>query len=175
MAGLNRVLVAGIGNIFLGDDGFGPEVLRRLAATDRGGSSAGPAGARLVDYGIRGMHLAYDLLDGWEALVLVDALPDRGAPGTIRVFEADVDAFGQGGGLDAHGMDPGSVFAGLAALGGTAPRTIVVGCEVRTVEEGIGLSPEVESAVDGAVTAVLDVLAGLTVVPDGAAARGEEG
>lgn len=176
MAGLNRVLVAGIGNIFLGDDGFGPEVLRRLAAADRdGGPSAGPAGARLVDYGIRGMHLAYDLLDGWETLVLVDALPDRGSPGTIRVFEADVDSFGQGGGLDAHGMDPGSVFAGLDALGGTAPRTIVVGCEVRTVEEGIGLSPEVESAVDGAATAVLDVLAGLTVVPDGAVARGEEG
>lgn len=177
MAGLNRVLVAGIGNIFLGDDGFGPEVLRRLAAVDRDGGQppAGLADARLVDYGIRGMHLAYDLLDGWETLVLVDALPDRGAPGSIRVFEADVGSFGTGGGLDAHGMDPGSVFAGLDALGGTAPRTVVVGCEVRTVGDGIGLSPEVESAVDGAVTAVLDVLAQLRTVPDGAAAPGMEG
>ncbi|WP_027501461.1 hydrogenase maturation protease [Rhodococcus sp. UNC363MFTsu5.1] len=155
MSEQRRVLVAGVGNIFLGDDGFGPEVLRRLAERGRAsGTQSIPEGVRLVDYGIRGVHLAYDLLDGWEALVLVDALPDRGEPGAIRVFEVDPE-HGGGGGLDAHSMDPASVFASLAALGGTAPRTVVVGCEVRSVADGIGLSQEVASVVDDAVAAVL--------------------
>src|ERR1700760_241918 len=79
----SRILVAGIGNIFLGDDGFGSEVIRSVPRR-----LAGPR-VQLVDYGIKGMHLAYDLLDGCEALVLVDAIPSRGAPGTIHVFEAD--------------------------------------------------------------------------------------
>src|SRR5690242_4545505 len=77
----SRILVAGIGNIFLGDDGFGPEVMRHVPQR-----LAGPR-VELVDYGIRGMHLAYDLLDGCEALVLIDAIPSRGAPGTVHVFE----------------------------------------------------------------------------------------
>ncbi len=81
-----RILVAGIGNIFLGDDGFGPEVMRHVPQ-----GLAGPH-VQLVDYGIRGMHLAYDLLDGCEALVLVDAIPSSGAPGTLHVFEADNEA-----------------------------------------------------------------------------------
>ncbi|MFG1781638.1 hydrogenase maturation protease [Rhodococcus oryzae] len=175
-----RVLVAGIGNIFLGDDGFGPEVLRRLA--ERGpasGPQPTPDGVRLVDYGIRGVHLAYDLLDGWDALVVVDALPDRGAPGTIRVFEVDPDrggGGGGGGGLDAHGMDPSSVFASLDALGGTAPRTVVVGCEVCSVADGIGLSPEVAAVVDDAVAAVLELVEDpRRWVPAAAVDPGEEG
>ena len=85
-------------------------------------------GVRVVDYGIRGMHLAYDLLDGCDALVLVDALPDRGAPGTVHVFEADHERRRRRGGLDAHAMDPAAVFASLNALGGTLPHTVVVGC-----------------------------------------------
>lgn len=143
-----RILVAGIGNIFLGDDGFGPEVLghvsSRLADTD----------VRAVDYGIGGMHLAYDLLDGWDALVLVDAVPNRGAPGALRVFEADHATLNGTAALDAHGMDPATVFASLRALGGTAPRTIVVGCEVADTEEGIGLSEPVQAAIPDALTAV---------------------
>lgn len=79
----HSVLVAGIGNIFLGDDGFGPEVLRRVPP------DVAAAGVRLCDYGIRRLHLAYDLLEGWDLLVLVDALPCRVRPGTLRVFEAD--------------------------------------------------------------------------------------
>ena len=79
-----RTLVAGIGNIFLGDDGLGCEVVRRLSQADL------PAGVRVVDYGIRGLHLAYDLLDGCDRLVLVDALPERGAPGHLEVLVADV-------------------------------------------------------------------------------------
>jgi hydrogenase maturation protease len=114
---------------------------------------------RITDYGIRGMHLAYDLLDGWDALVLVDAIPSGGAPGTLRIFEADHETTSTAAGLDAHGMDPGAVFASLRALGGVAPRTIVIGCEVKTVDDGIGLSEAVNDAVPEAVRAIDDVLA----------------
>jgi len=144
-----RVLIAGIGNIFLGDDGFGPEVARHV------GEKFGLAdGVRVTDYGIRGMHLAYDLLDGWDALVLIDAVPDRGTPGRLRVFEADHGSTSGEVGLDAHGMDPGTVFASLRALGGSPPRTVVVGCEAADVGDGIGLSDPVRAAVPEAVAAV---------------------
>ncbi|MEU7629236.1 hydrogenase maturation protease [Nocardia sp. NPDC049220] len=148
-----RVLIAGIGNIFLGDDGFGPEVVRRLPHHLE-------LDVRVVDYGIRGMHLAYDLLDTWDALVLIDALPDRGAPGTVEVFRAipeDADTAQ----LDAHAMTPAAVFAGVRALGGALPTTVVVGCQVASVAEGIGLSAPVTAAVDAAVDAVGRVLADL--------------
>jgi len=142
--------------MFLGDDGFGPEVVRRgwtrLADTD----------ARVVDYGIRGMHLAYDLLDEWDALVLVDAIPSRGSPGTVHVFEADHESIASTPALDAHSMDPASVFASLAALGGQQPYTVVVGCEAADVDEGIGLSPAVDAAVDRAVGAVVDAVSMLS-------------
>jgi hydrogenase maturation protease len=148
------ILVAGIGNIFLGDDGFGPEAIRHVPQL------AGPR-VRLVDYGIRGIHLAYDLLDGCRALVLVDALPNRGAPGTIHVFEADTETLSSTMGLDAHGMDLSALFANLNALGGTAPPTIVIGCEVDTVEEGIGLSAAVAAAIPEAVRSIESVVAQL--------------
>jgi hydrogenase maturation protease len=116
---------------------------------------------RVVDYGIRGMHLAYDLLDDHQALVLVDALPDRGAPGTLHVFEADHETLSARVGLDAHAMDPGAVFASLAALGGTPPYTVVIGCEVDDVDERMGLSPAVAAAVPDAVTAIEEVVSRL--------------
>jgi hydrogenase maturation protease len=150
-----RILVAGIGNIFLGDDGFGPEVMRHVGAQTFG------ADVHPVDYGIRGMHLAYDLLEDWRALVLVDALPDRGAPGTLHVFEADHETLSPTVGLEAHSMDPAAVFATLRALGGTPPQTIVIGCEVENIDEGMGLSAPVSAAVPRAVAAVDEVLAGL--------------
>ncbi|MGV0834739.1 hydrogenase maturation protease [Mycolicibacterium thermoresistibile] len=157
------ILVAGIGNIFLGDDGFGPEVLRRVPRHLAGGR------IRATDYGIGGMHLAYDLLDDWAALVLVDALPTRGCPGRLHVFEADTATRSGAARLDAHAMDPAAVFAGLTALGGTAPYTVVIGCEVATVDETIGLSAAVAAAVPDAVRAVDDVvsrLLGRTAVPE---------
>lgn len=149
---LSRTLVAGVGNIFLSDDGFGSEVARRLIALPL------PAGVRVQDYGIRGTHLAYDLLDGWDALVLIDTVPSRGAPGTIHVLEVgteDVD----GVAFDPHGMDPNSMLASLKSLGGTPPPTLVVGCEPAVLDEGIGLSPDVASAVPRAITTVLELLA----------------
>jgi hydrogenase maturation protease len=122
---------------------------------------AGPR-VRVVDYGIRGMHLAYDLLDGCEALVLVDALPNRGAPGTVHVFEADHEMLTAGAGLDAHAMDPAAVFASLAALGGTPPYTVVIGCEIDNVDERMGLTDAVAAAVPDAVKAIEDVVARLS-------------
>lgn len=107
------------------------------------------------------MHLAYDLLEGYDALVLVDALPDRGTPGTLHVFEADHESLSAATGLDAHAMDPAAVFASLATLGGSPPYTVVIGCEVACIDEGIGLSEVVAAAVPGAVRAVQDVVAEL--------------
>jgi hydrogenase maturation protease len=124
----------------------------------RGWKRLADTGASVVDYGIRGMHLAYDLLDDWDGLVLVDAVPSQGSPGTLHVFEADHESMSSTPALDAHGMDPAAVFASLAALGGEPPYTVVVGCEAENVDESLGLSPAVDGAVDGAVDAVADVV-----------------
>jgi hydrogenase maturation protease len=148
-------LVAGVGNIFLGDDGFGPEVARRLAGVEL------PAGVRVVDYGIRGVHLAYDLLDGVDRLVLVDALPYRGEPGDVVLLEVGPEDIGRlvgAGELDAHGMAPLAVLSSLDQLGGQLPPTVVVGCEPLDVSDGIGLTPPVAAAVDVAVAAVQRLL-----------------
>ena len=147
-----QTLVAGVGNLFLGDDGFGCEVVRRLS------EQGPPPTARVVDYGIRGLHLAYDLLDGWDRLVLVDSLPDRGAPGQLHVLEVGPDDVAHGE-LDAHGMDPAAVLAALGSLGGRLPPTTLVGVQVADVHERIGLSPVVAAAVPAAVEAVRAVLA----------------
>jgi|tagenome__1003787_1003787.scaffolds.fasta_scaffold20492009_2 hydrogenase maturation protease len=163
-----RVLVAGVGNLFRRDDAFGSEVAQRLLRGDRAGADrpatrALPDGVTVIDYGIRGLHLAYDLLPGWDALIILDAVPDRGAPGALRVFTVTDADLGRGD-LDPHRMDPGSVLAGLGALGGRLPpRTLVVGCQVADVGDGIGLSAPVAAAVEPAVDAVLALLAsGLT-------------
>jgi hydrogenase maturation protease len=116
-----------------------------------------PHGVKVVDYGIRGMHLAYDLLDGYEALVVVDALPGKGSPGELSVLEVGPDDLGEGE-LDAHGMAPVAVLASLGQLGGSLPPTYVVGCQPADVGEGIGLSPAVAAAVVPAVQLVLEVL-----------------
>jgi hydrogenase maturation protease len=145
-----RVLVAGVGNIFLGDDGFGVEVAGRLAAEPM------PDGVKVADFGIRGVHLAYELLDGYDALVLIDAVPRGDAPGTLYVIEPDLDAIqpsGMGGGpvMDAHGMDPESVLGLLLTLGGRVDHIRVLGCEPADVSEQMGLSAPVAGAVDEAV------------------------
>jgi hydrogenase maturation protease len=147
-----RVLVAGIGNLFLGDDGFGPEVVRRLADSDDL-----PARVRVVDYGIRGMHLAYDLLEGYQSLVLVDALPGEGQPGELTVLEVGPDELGSGD-FDPHGMAPVAVLASVRQLGGTLPPTYLVGCRPASVTEGIGLSDPVAAAVPQAMAAVRALL-----------------
>jgi hydrogenase maturation protease len=119
-----RVLVAGVGNVFLGDDGFGVALAGRLARREL------PPGVEVVDYGIRGMDLAYALLDGWDAAILLDATPRGEPPGTLYVIEPDVEAIDVA--PEAHGMDPVKVLALARALGGPLPRTLVLGCEPLT-------------------------------------------
>jgi hydrogenase maturation protease len=150
----HRILVAGIGNIFLGDDGFGCEVVRRLAGSEP------PEGVVVVDYGIRGMHLAYDLLQHWSQLILVDALPDTGAPGRLLTFEIGPEHLGVAE-VDPHGMGPGAMLSSLGALGGQIPPTVLIGAQVRDVGNHIGLSPEIEAAVPAAMAAIQSLLARL--------------
>jgi len=158
-----RILVAGIGNIFLGDDGFGSEVVRNAEIP------LDDPSVRVIDYGIRGMHLAYDLLEEWDTLVLVDAVPSRGSPGTLHVFQADcetapaadIESGSAAPAVDGHGMDPAAVFASLRALGGSPPYTVVVGCEAGSVDEGIGLTEPVAKAVPRAARAVEEIVAAL--------------
>ncbi|WP_248762854.1 hydrogenase maturation protease [Pseudarthrobacter sp. SSS035] len=152
------VLVAGVGNMFMRDDGFGPEVARRLAS--EGGL---PPGVEVADYGIRGMHLAYDLLTGVDLLILVDAVPPErteqdGAPGNLRVLRIRSEDLDAGAALDPHGMDPAAVLGKLRSLGGEVPVTYVVGCVPADVTEGIGLTPSVSAAVPAAMVAVVDLL-----------------
>jgi hydrogenase maturation protease len=162
-----KLLIAGVGNIFLGDDGFGVEVANRLA-------SAGlPDWAHVVDYGIRGMHLAYDLANGYRSAILVDATPRGGAPGTVYVIEPDLAGAGPGSDgtgddallaanplFNAHGMQPDVVFGMLGMLDPQARQVLIVGCEPASVDYGIGLSEPVAAAVDEAVAVVLDLVAG---------------
>ncbi|MGH9303299.1 MAG: hydrogenase maturation protease [Acidimicrobiales bacterium] len=141
------VLIAGTGNVFLGDDGFGVEVARRLSERKLAD------GVLVRDFGIRGVHLAYELLDGYDGLVLVDAAPlGEEPPGTLAVIEASEDVpEGPASPLDAHSMSPEVVLGTLRRLGGSVPKVAVVGCQPASLEEGIGLSPAVEAAVDRAV------------------------
>ncbi|OLZ64849.1 protease [Streptomyces amritsarensis] len=168
-----KVLIAGIGNVFLGDDGFGVETVRALSAQPL------PDGVEVVDFGVRGVHLAYQLLDGYDTLVLVDATARGGEPGTLYLIEAEAAAGagagacadagtqaagpGEGPVLDGHHMSPDTVLALLdtlcAGTGATPPRrTLVLGCEPACVEEGIGLSAPVAAAVPEAVRMALDLL-----------------
>jgi hydrogenase maturation protease len=147
------VLVAGIGNVFLGDDGFGVEVVRRIDPADV------PAGVDLADYGIRGVHLAYELLDGrYDTVVLVDAVPLGETAGTLAVIDATgyADTV-EPGMVDAHTMSPDVVLRALRHLGGEVGRVLVVGCQPAVLEERIGLSEPVAAAVDEAVRVTLDV------------------
>jgi hydrogenase maturation protease len=152
-----RVLVAGIGNLLLSDDGFGVEVANRLAAGEV------PAGGRVADFGIRGVHLAYELLDGYQALILVDAVSLGEAPGTVALIEPESAGRlspGDGGPVfDPHGMSPEAVLATLDRLGGRVDRVYVVGCQPACLDEGMGLSPPVAAAVDGAVELCQQLLA----------------
>jgi len=153
-----RILVAGVGNVFLGDDGFGVEVARRLAG------ESFPDGVQVADFGIRGVHLAYELLQGYDTLVLVDAAPRGEAPGTVFVLEPDFTreetlARGESGFLlDAHSLDPEMVLAILKDLGGRVGRVLIVGCEPADVSERMGLSPPVERAIDEALRVVRELV-----------------
>ena len=149
------VLIAGIGNIFLADDGFGVEVVNRLA------SKSFPSGVRVADFGIRGFDLAYALMEGYETTILVDAYPGEGAPGTLFVVEPDLQesnsAEAQAGAIEPHGMNPLEVLRMATNMGGQLKRVLLVGCVPATLgpEEGqMGLSEPVTVAVDEAAKLV---------------------
>ena len=149
------VLVAGIGNIFLGDDGFGVEVVRRLAGRKL------PESVRVADFGIRGFDLAYALQDGYETTILVDACPHGDVPGTLYVIEPDLKELDNPesapAAIEAHAMNPVSVLRTALAMNIDVKNVLVVGCEPETLggEEGqMGLSAPVEAALDKAVSLV---------------------
>ncbi|GAC1396674.1 MAG: hydrogenase maturation protease [Vulcanimicrobiaceae bacterium] len=151
-----RILVAGVGNVFFGDDGFGSEVLGALV-TER------VADVKYEDFGIASLHLAFELLAGYERAIVVDAVPRGGLPGTLYLIEPDTIL--PGGPPDAHGMDLRNVFAFVRTLGGTSPPIEIVGCEPLDLDAGIGLSAPVAAAVEPAVRLVRERIARARSVP----------
>lgn len=151
-----QVLIAGIGNASLGDDGFGVEVVRRLADEPL------PEGVRLADFGDRGLHLADDLLDGdYERVILVDSTPRGGVPGMVYLSRPDPANLGavRDQATDGYGVTPRALFSILRSVGASTGELLVIGCEPQVIEEQAGLTPPVEAAVDEAVDLVLAVLA----------------
>jgi len=149
-----RILVAGVGNIFLGDDGFGVEVVRRLAGRGL------PEGVEVVDFGIRGLDLAYALQRDYELVVFVDATPQGQEPGTVYLIEPEIEEDGEVA-LDTHGMDPVKVMRLARTMGARPTRTLVVGCEPQVVVSAedyddmlMELSEPVRAAVEEAVRLV---------------------
>ena len=146
-----RILIAGVGNIFLGDDGFGVEVARRLAGRSL------PPGVLLKDFGIRGLDLTYALLEPYELVILVDACSRGGQPGTVYLIEPEPIEDGPPGEvaqIEAHGMDPMAVLRTVKSMGGSPGRILIVGCEPADLggEEGkLGLTELVEAAIDEAI------------------------
>ena len=175
-----RLLIAGDGNIYLGDDGFGPEVARRLAAESL------PGWVRVADYGTSGMHLAYDLANGYETAILIDAAPRGGEPGSVTVLDvaaehrrdlaASAGPLGASRLFDAHGMQPDVVLGVLDMLGaGGQARILVVGCEPASIDYGMELSEPVAKAVDEAVRVVLGLVAEAGRGRQGACTTGDAG
>ncbi len=159
-----RVLIAGVGNIFLGDDAFGVEAARLLARR------AIPEGVEVIDFGIRGFDLAYALLEPWEAVILVDALPHGEAPGTLYVVEPDLHSIANQTGdmvVNAHGMDPVRVLGLAISMGEVSAHVYVVGCEPADfgdeLEGRMGLSTIVESSLGEAVRMVEELVASILV------------
>ena len=158
--GPTRVLIAGVGNVFLGDDGFGVEAVQRI---DRAGL---PPNVDVEDYGIRGVHLAYELLAGrYHTLILLDAMPLDGPPGTLSVLEVEDDPELSAGVsdpagpavMDGHGMDPHAVLNLLSDLGGRVDKVLVVGCRPAVIAERMGLSEPVRAALPQAARLAADL------------------
>jgi hydrogenase maturation protease len=150
-----QILVAGIGNSWLRDDGFGSEVAKRLESHDL------PEGVSVFDFGSGGLDLAYEVMRGYHGLVLVDVSQQGGEPGTLYVMEPDPEEI-QGGIEDGevinpHGMDPKTVLRFVKAVGGWPGKVVIVACEPGNVEDmGIGLTDEVSASIDRAVQLVLE-------------------
>jgi hydrogenase maturation protease len=151
-----KVLIACVGNIFLGDDGFGVEVARSLSKRQL------PEGVSVKDYGIRGFDLAYALLDPWDLAIIVDALARGEAAGTLYVIEPELNASASAA-LNPHGMDPVRVLSLAASMGTIAAQVLVVGCEPHDfgdeLEGRMGLSSSIQGVVEAASDMILDLVA----------------
>jgi hydrogenase maturation protease len=151
-----KILIACVGNIFLGDDGFGVEVARALSQQQL------PEAASVKDFGIRGFDLAYSLLDPWDGVIIVDALPRGEVPGTLYVIEPDRSATADTE-INPHGMDPVRVLHLAASMGTISARILVVGCEPQDfgdeLEGRMGLSSPVQAAVDEACNMIVRLAA----------------
>src|ERR687894_3129542 len=151
-----QVLIAGIGNAWQRDDGFGSEVARRLEGRDL------PEGVAVIDFGTGGLDLAYQVMYGYDGLLMIDVSRQGGSPGTLYVMEVDEDevpggSVEDGEVLNPHAMDPETVLRFIKLTGGWPGKVVIVACEPQTVEEmGVGLSPVVEEAVDRAVDLVIE-------------------
>jgi hydrogenase maturation protease len=149
-----RILIAGIGNIFLGDDAFGGEVAKRLAGR------AMPSEVRVVDFGIRGIDLTYALLDDYHQVILADTVQRGGKPGTLYVIEPLTE---NAGAMQTHEMAPAKALAAAKAMGATLTNVVLIGCEPESFgsddEPRMGLSPAVDAAVDGAVALIESMVA----------------
>jgi hydrogenase maturation protease len=152
-ASSGQVLIAGIGNIFLGDDGFGVEVVRALQREPM------PPWVSVEDFGIRGLHLALRLLEPVSQLLVVDAASRGATPGTLYLIEPEVS--GAVGPADGHSISLPGVFSTLVAAGGEVPPVLLLGCEPESLGEGIGLSPPVGLAVPVAVRKIMGWVEGL--------------
>ena len=152
-----RILVAGIGNAWLKDDGFGSAVAERLGKREL------PAEAAVFDFGTGGLDLAYEVMRGYDGLILIDVSRQGGDPGTLYVMEADEDeveaGLEDGQVINPHAMDPQTVLRFVKSLGALPGKVVVIACEPTVVEEmGMGLSPAVEVAVEGAIDLVLSTI-----------------
>jgi hydrogenase maturation protease len=152
-----QILVAGVGNAWLQDDAFGGECARRLEA--RGV----PSGVTVMDFGTGGLDLAYEIMRGYDALVLLDASRQGGEPGTLYVLEPSMEELAgpieDGDVINPHGMDPQTVLRFVAAIGGFSGRVVVIGCEPGEVDDvGVGLTPAIEGAVERALEVVSETL-----------------
>ena len=151
-----RVLIAGIGNAWQRDDGFGSEVARRIEGREL------PEGVAVIDFGTGGLDLAYQVMYGYDGLLMIDVSRQGGSPGTLYVMEVDEDEVASGSVedgevLNPHGMDPETVLRFIKITGGWPGKVVIVACEPETVEEmGVGLSAVVEEAVDRAVELVIE-------------------
>jgi hydrogenase maturation protease len=154
---LRSILIAGVGNAWLRDDGFGGEVARRLSAREM------PSGVAVMDAGTGGLDLAYEVMRGYDALVIVDVSRQGGEPGTLYVMEPDEQSIdgniADGEAINPHGMDPKTVLRFVKSIGAWPGRVVVVACEPADVSDlGFGLSDQLQAVLDRAVELVVETV-----------------
>jgi hydrogenase maturation protease len=157
---VKKILVAGVGNAWMGDDGFGAEVVSKLGEIEL------PRGVAVMDFGTGGLNLAYEVMNGYDALMILDISQQGGTPGTLYVIEADEDSIDgnieDGATINPHGMDPKTMLRFVKSIGAWPGKVVVIACEPQTVEEiGFQLSESVAGAVEPAIKLVLETIAEL--------------